>query len=110
MSVVRKQEEERIKTFTGRWGVGEKEEKKKGNYRSERFYGSFERSFAVPNEVKAEDIATEYKDGVLRIAIPKCEALKPKQIKIGESKPGFFERLLKKDQKTIDVKDTHKVA
>lgn len=94
------------------WGERneEKEEKKKGNYRSERFYGSFARSFTLPDGVKAEDIATEYKDGVLRIAIPKNETAKPKQIKIGEHKPGFFERLLKKDQKSIDVKDANKVA
>jgi HSP20 family protein len=88
----------------------EKEEKKKGTFRSERFYGSFERTFTLPEGVKSENIATEYKDGVLRIAIPKTEASKPKQIKVGEAKPGFFDRFFKKDQKTIEVKDANKVA
>jgi HSP20 family protein len=81
------------------WGERsrESEEKKKGIYRSERFYGSFERSFRLPYDVKAEDIQTEYKDGVLRLAVPKSAAAPSKQIKIGDSKPGFFDRLLKKD-------------
>lgn len=86
------------------------EEKKEGQYRSERSYGSFQRSFSLPEEVKAEQIQTEYKDGVLQIAIPKVADSKAQEIKIGESKPGFFERLLsKKDQKT-DAKPVEKAA
>lgn len=88
----------------------EREENKKGNYRSERVYGSFERTFTLPKSVKAEDISTEYSDGVLRLAIPKSEASSTKQIKIGEAKPGFFDRFLKKDSRAIDVKGTNKVA
>jgi len=53
-------------------GDAKKEEKFKGQTRSERFYGSFSRTFALPGEVKPEDIATEYIDGVLRIAMPKA--------------------------------------
>src|SRR3989344_4341040 len=41
----------------------EKEEKKKGLFRSERFYGSFARSYALPEGVEADQIATEYSDG-----------------------------------------------
>jgi len=88
----------------------EKEETKKGNYRSERFYGSFARTFTLPVGVKAEDVATEYKDGVLHIAFPKGESNGTKQIKVGEAKPGLIDRLFKKDQKTLEAKDGHKVA
>jgi HSP20 family protein len=79
----------------------EKEEKEKNRMRTERFYGSFARSFTLPTEVKPEDIATEYKDGVLRIAVPKAAASTvsgSKQIKIGEGKPGFFDKLLGSDK------------
>jgi HSP20 family protein len=88
----------------------EKEESKKGKFHSERFYGSFARTFTLPDDIKTEDVATEYKDGVLRLAIPRGDTSKAKQIKVGDSKPGFFDRFLKKDQKTIDVKDANKVA
>lgn len=88
----------------------EKEENKKGNYRSERTYTSYARSFSLPDDVKAEDIATEYKDGVLRIAVPKGAATETKQIKVGEGKTGFFDRIFHKDKKEIEVKDQSKVA
>lgn len=88
----------------------EAEEETMGNYRSERSYGAFERTFTLPEDVKAEHISSEYKDGVLSIAIPKMAASKSHQIKIGESKPGLFDRLLKRNQKTIGVKGAEKVA
>lgn len=94
-----------------------KEDKHKGNYRSERFYGSFARSFTLPDEVKPEQIEAEYQDGVLNIAVPKMAATHAKQIKIGESKPGFFDRLRKRDKPdskksegSVEVKGGHKVA
>lgn len=88
----------------------EKETKGKTRYRSNRYYGAFERSFNLPEDVKADQIATEYKDGVLRVAIPKTPASKAQQIPIGQAKPGFFEKLLKRDQKTIEVKEPNKAA
>lgn len=56
----------------------ENEEKdKKGNYiKCERSYGSFSRSFDVSN-VKTEEIAAEYKDGVLKLTMPKKEGTLP---------------------------------
>jgi HSP20 family protein len=83
----------------------ENKEKKKGSYRSERSYGFFERTFALPEEVKAEQITTEYADGVLSIAIPKFTAARAQQVKIGESKPGLFDQLLKRGQKAVGLKD-----
>ncbi len=72
----------------------ERTEKGRGQYVGERFYGAFQRSFSVPNEVKAEQIETEFKDGVLRVAVPKIESSKAQQIKIGEAKPGFWDRMI----------------
>jgi len=71
-----------------------REEKKKNRSTTERFHGSFQRSFTLPAGLKPEQIETEYKDGVLRIAVPKTEAVKTHQIKISEGKPGFWDKLL----------------
>jgi HSP20 family protein len=53
------------------------------NYlRVERTYGSFSRSFSLPNTVNAEAIGAEYKNGVLTVNLPKREESKPRQVKI----------------------------
>lgn len=53
------------------------------NYiRVERAYGSFVRSFTLPQNVDPEKIKAKYKEGVLEITIPKKEEAKPKQIKV----------------------------
>ncbi len=60
----------------------EKEEKNKGFHRIERSYGSFTRSFAVPQTFDTENVAAAYKNGVLTVSLPKKEAAKPRTIKI----------------------------
>jgi len=50
--------------------------------RVERAYGSFSRSFSLPNTVNAEAIAAEYKNGVLTVTLPKREESKPRQVKV----------------------------
>jgi HSP20 family protein len=50
--------------------------------RVERAYGSFSRSFSLPNTLNAEAIAAEYKNGVLTITLPKREETKPRQVKV----------------------------
>jgi HSP20 family protein len=50
--------------------------------RVERAYGSFSRSFSLPNTLNAEAIAAEYKSGVLTITLPKREETKPRQVKV----------------------------
>jgi HSP20 family protein len=58
----------------------EKEEKSKDYYLKERQYGSFERSFALPDGVDSSKIAAEFKNGVLKVTMPKtAEAQKPVQ-------------------------------
>ncbi len=56
----------------------EKEEKQKDYYRRERSFGSFERSFQVPDDVEEEEIAASFKNGILSVTLPKsAEAQKP---------------------------------
>ncbi len=50
--------------------------------RIERAYGTFTRSFSLPNTVNADAIKAEYRNGVLTVRMPKREESKPKQIKI----------------------------
>ena len=55
----------------------------KDNYiRVERAYGSFVRSFTLPQNVDPEKIKAKYKEGILEMTIPKKEEAKPKQIKV----------------------------
>jgi HSP20 family protein len=60
----------------------EKETKDENYHRIERSYGNFSRSFSIPASVDEEKIRADYKDGVLKIMLPKKEQSKPKQIKI----------------------------
>jgi len=57
-----------------------------GNYlQIERPYGTFQRTFAIPRLIDLERIKAAYKDGVLRIVLPKKEEVHPKQIVVEES-------------------------
>jgi HSP20 family protein len=59
------------------------------NYlRVERNYGSFTRSFSLPNTVSFESIRAEYRNGVLSLQMAKREESKPKQVKISVSANG----------------------
>jgi len=60
----------------------EKEEKEENYRRVERQYGSFTRSFALPNTVDAESVTANYDKGVLKIKLAKKAEAKPKQIKV----------------------------
>lgn len=58
------------------------EVKKENYYRRERSFGMFKREFTMPITVDVEKIKAEFKDGVLRIEIPKPEEKKPKSIAV----------------------------
>ena len=60
----------------------EKEEKDKKYHRIERAYGSFERTFALPEDAKADAVAAEFKEGVLKVHLPKSEQAKPKPLDV----------------------------
>ena len=61
---------------------GENEVKEKNYYRRECSYGTFQRSFTLPDETDSEKIKAEYKDGVLKLNIPKPETRQPKKISV----------------------------
>jgi HSP20 family protein len=60
----------------------EKEEKGTKFHRVERSYGSFLRSFTLPESVDEAGVKAEYKDGVLNLRLPKSEKVKPKAIDV----------------------------
>src|SRR5579862_8377977 len=60
----------------------EKTSEKGGYHRLERSYGSFERSFTLPETVDAEHVKAGYSNGTLTVTLPKKELAKPRQVKI----------------------------
>ena len=60
----------------------EKREDSKAYHRIERSYGSFARTFTLPDTVDTEHVRADYKDGVLNIVLPKKELAKPRSIKV----------------------------
>jgi HSP20 family protein len=74
----------------------EKEEKEENFHRIERRYGSFTRSFTLPNTVSTEDVKADYVNGILKIKLAKRAEAKPKQIKVNIGTGG--------PEKTLDAK------
>jgi len=64
----------------------EKEVKEQNYHRVERSYGTFTRTFSLPNSIDADKVTANYQDGVLTLTMPKKEEAKPKTIKINVSK------------------------
>jgi HSP20 family protein len=60
----------------------EKEDKNENYHCVERHYGKFSRTMRVPFEVEADKVDATYKDGVLKVTLPKSETAKPKKIEI----------------------------
>jgi HSP20 family protein len=60
----------------------EKEEKGKKYHRIERSYGSFVRTFSLPDVIDEDKVKAEFKDGVLNLHLPKSEKAKPKAIDV----------------------------
>lgn len=72
-------------------------ENKKGqeaHWYSERRFGKFQRSFALPAGADAARVEANYQDGILRVLLPKAETAKPRQIKITTGAPGFLGKFL----------------
>jgi HSP20 family protein len=72
---------ENILNIRGR-RTADKEIKEESYYRRERAYGSFRRSFHLPSSVEADKITASFKDGILKINIPKPDEKAPKRISI----------------------------
>ena len=77
----------------------EKEEKEENYRRVERQYGSFTRSFTLPNTVNTENVQANYDKGVLKIKLAKKAEAKPKQIKVNVG-----------SEKTLEGKGASKAA
>ncbi len=60
----------------------EKEVKGRRLHRVERYYGSFERSFSIPDDAESNEVKAEFKDGMLRVHLAKSEQARPKQIDV----------------------------
>jgi HSP20 family protein len=75
--------DDNVLTISGERKV-EEERKEEEFYRVESFYGTFERSFTLPEDVDADKIEAEAKDGVLTVKIPKAQVVEktPKKIEI----------------------------
>lgn len=63
----------------------EREQKEGESFRSERYFGKFQRSVTLPVAVNAQNVKAAYKDGVLTVHLPKAEEAKPKQIAVNVS-------------------------
>jgi len=72
---------DRVLTLKGERS-SESEVKDDNYYRRERSFGRFERAFTLPADVDPDKIKADYKDGVLKIDIPKPEEKQPRQITI----------------------------
>lgn len=82
-----KKEEIKIKVEEGLLSVSgernaEKEEKGKTFHRIERSYGSFERSFTLPENADGTKVSAEFKEGVLKVHLPKSASAKPKTVEV----------------------------
>jgi len=60
----------------------EKENKSRRYHRIERSYGSFLRSFSLPDDAHSDKVSAEFMEGVLKLHIPKSESARPKQIEV----------------------------
>ena len=72
---------DRVLTLSGERSY-ENEVKEDNYYRRERTYGKFQRAFSLPDTLDPDKIKADFKDGVLKIDIPKPEEKKPKQITV----------------------------
>jgi len=70
-----------VLSITGERKV-EKEEKHKKYHRIERSYGTFTRSFTLPEAASADKVSAEFNDGVLKVHLPKEEKAKPKSVEV----------------------------
>jgi HSP20 family protein len=69
----------------------DKEVKEENFHRVERRYGSFQRSFGLPNTVNTENVSADYENGILKITLAKRAEAKPKQIKVNVGGPKTIE-------------------
>ena len=72
---------DRVLTLSGERNT-DNEVKEENYYRRERVYGKFQRAFSLPADVDSDKIKADFKEGLLKIEVPKPEKQKPKQITV----------------------------
>lgn len=60
----------------------EHEDKGRNYYRRELRYGAFQRTIALPNEVKSDETKATFRQGILEVKIPKAERVRPKTVSV----------------------------
>ena len=77
---------------------GERKHEKRNDanqvHRFEKSYGTFKRSFVLPNTISADKVEARYEDGVLELYLPKTEVAQARKIEIQSGKGGIFDKLL----------------
>lgn len=88
----------------------EKAEEGKNRHVNERYYGRFQRVVALPQAVDADKVEAQYKDGVLRVALPKAASAKPRKVEIKDGESGFLGKLWGRNDKTREGPPQGKAA
>ncbi|MEO8435321.1 MAG: Hsp20/alpha crystallin family protein [Pyrinomonadaceae bacterium] len=88
----------------------EKKDDNDNYHRVERAYGSFTRSFTLPQTVSAEGANAEYRNGVLRVTLPKREEAKARCIEVKGESPDSRKTIEAKAEKVGPTSETSKSA
>lgn len=85
-------------------GKREEEQKKEDEryYAHERWYGSFNRTFTLPDACNVEAVTAELRDGVLTIAVPKKESAHPRRIELGKGESSGENGLGKAEGESVE--------
>lgn len=83
----------------------EKTEETDNYHRVERSYGSFTRSFTLPQTVSAEGATAEYNNGVLRVTLPKREETKARRIQVTGAGAGSTQKTIETTSETTKTKE-----
>ena len=88
----------------------EKKEESDNYHRVERAYGTFSRSFTLPQTVSGEGASAEYKNGVLRVVLAKREEVKPRRIEISGEEGAGAPRTIEAESVTPGSKSAKKAS
>jgi HSP20 family protein len=88
----------------------EKKDETDNYHRVERSYGSFTRSFTLPQTVSADGATAEYRNGVLRVTLPKREETKARRIEVAGAEGGGARKTIEAKAETINPAEKAKDA
>ena len=88
----------------------EKKDDSDNYHRVERSYGSFTRSFTLPQTVSAEGATAEYRNGVLRVTLPKREETKARRIEISGEGAATKARIIEAKAENVGTEKSSKAA